>query len=125
MDLFKIFRHKCFHCRETENLLKVAHPGYHTTYTYYHQNCLDKVLKDPEGNQFYLDSAIQIMDQIRKDNEARQSKLRANLQKIQVVRNLSNTMVKTVEKVVEQKIEKAVENIKKHKTKIEFINKKE
>jgi hypothetical protein len=118
MDIFKIFKHKCFSCNGTEYLSRVVHPGYHTTYTYYHQNCLDEILRNPEANQHCLDSAIQIMDQIKKDEDAKESKLRENFEKIQKVKKLSNVIPNDVieEKIVDIKVKKT--------TKTDFINSK-
>lgn len=64
MDIFKIFR-SCFYCkhRQNEPLLFVVHPGYYTTYHYFHRSCLQKVLNEPENNVEFLDTAVQISDQ--------------------------------------------------------------
>lgn len=79
MDIFKIFR-SCFYCKRrlgkvsanilpSEPLLCVEHPGYNTTYHYFHRSCLQRVLSEPENNVEFLDTAIQISDQEERDKQ--------------------------------------------------------
>jgi hypothetical protein len=72
-DYFRPFR-RCFYCKGRRKLLRVVHPAYHTTYDYYHQECLDVVMQNPLSNFKFIDSAIQIMDQINKDRQDERSK---------------------------------------------------
>ena len=52
------------------------HPGYNTTYHYYHNTCLQQVLDFPEQHVKYVDTAIQIQDQINRDTLEAQEKIR-------------------------------------------------
>jgi len=74
VDVFRLFR-KCFLCKGTKNLCRVVPPGYHTTFDYYHQECLEKVIASPELFEKYIDSAIQITDQLREDKRREDSEL--------------------------------------------------
>lgn len=68
MDIFNFFR-TCFLCKCKHNkqvdepLLCVEHPGYASTYHYFHRTCLQTVLQNPEEHIKFLDEAIQISDQ--------------------------------------------------------------
>lgn len=66
VDFLRLFR-KCFLCSCSKNLCRVVHPGYHTTFHYYHKECLEKVIASPECFPKHIDSAIQITDQLRDD----------------------------------------------------------
>jgi len=118
MDIFKIFR-SCFCCKEKKELLVVAQPGYEGThYCYYHEECLQKVLKDPEKYVYCLDSAIQITDQIQKEENDRQDKLRTQLIKMN---RLKNVQTKEKENAMEDIPEKVPEK-QKLISKFEFIS---
>jgi hypothetical protein len=82
-DGWKLFR-RCFLCKGRKNLLRVAHPAYDTTFSYYHEDCLVKVMASPEESPHAIDSAIQIMDQLH-SNELKQQEARRRLQ-VQVQR---------------------------------------
>lgn len=93
MDIFRLVR-TCFLCNGRKNLLRVAHPGYsYTTYCYYHEECLQKVINNPEKYVKNLDSAIQIIDQIRKDEQEQLEHEHSQQLKIQIFRenNFSRT----------------------------------
>jgi hypothetical protein len=89
---FKFFN-RCFLCHhkhyygsyyENWSLKQVKHPGYYTTYHYYHNICLQKVLDSPEQYIKYVDTAIQIQDQIYRDTLEAQQKVR--IAKLQIER---------------------------------------
>jgi hypothetical protein len=66
-----------FFCKKRDRLLRVVHPGYHTSFDYYHEDCLKKVLDSPESYPKFVDSAIQITDQLRKDEENQKERERS------------------------------------------------
>lgn len=80
---FKFFN-RCFLCHkqnyggryQIEDLKQIEHPGYNTTYHYYHNTCLQQVLDFPEQHVKYVDTAIQIQDQINRDTLEAQEKIR-------------------------------------------------
>jgi hypothetical protein len=81
MDALRVFR-KCFYCKGRSHLLQTVHPGYNTTYDYYHKDCLEHVLENPEVLVKYLDTAIQISDQIESDRQKEQTKRNIEAQNI-------------------------------------------
>jgi hypothetical protein len=53
-DILRLFR-KCFLCSGKQNLLRVEyrkHPAYGKTFSYYHQDCLDLVMRTLKGTPF-------------------------------------------------------------------------
>lgn len=87
-DVGKLFR-RCFLCRGRKHLSRVVHPGYSTTFDYYHGICLEKVMASPEEYPQNIDSAIQIMDQLHSD-ELKKQEARRNLQvQVQRLKNIT------------------------------------
>ncbi len=99
MDIFKIFR-SCFYCkhRQNEPLLFVVHPGYYTTYHYFHRSCLQKVLNEPENNVEFLDTAIQISEIVQRQrtsaNEERQRQRVEIKNQIESIQEVKKTLAK-------------------------------
>jgi hypothetical protein len=87
-DIFKIFK-SCFYCHSKKDLLRVEHPGYDTTFNYYHKECLKEVLLDPEKHVGCLDTAISIQDQIIKDDEQLKKQQRYRQELINRAKELS------------------------------------
>ena len=104
-----------------KDLLQVVHPGYNTTYHYYHENCLKEVLRDPEKYEKYLDTAIQIQDQINDD----QQKLETKRRHLEHVKARATEIFKSTyaeSKIIEPKAETIVLPIKDFK--MNFIRNK-
>ena len=72
--IFDFLKHKCCFCKKREDLTKVEHPAYHITYSYFHESCLQRVLSNPEKNQNYVDTAIQIADRLKELSDENQEK---------------------------------------------------
>lgn len=85
MDIFKVFK-GCFFCHKKKNLITHSKTGriYEGfEYHYYHKDCLNSILKNPE--QFtsrQVDMAIEIVDQIKIDIEKDNSRKDRRSQKI-------------------------------------------
>jgi hypothetical protein len=83
-----------------EDLKQIEHPGYNTTYHYYHNECLQKVLDYPENYVKYVDTAIQIQDQINRNTLEAQEKIRRarlQIERLQIER--ARTMGSTPEEI--------------------------
>lgn len=107
---FKIF-HRCFLCHHKdyqgsafEKLKQIEHPGYDTTYHYYHNNCVQKVLNSPEDFIKYVDTAIQIQDQINRNTMEAQNKVRAQIERAKAMRAPKDETIKEPQKQIEPKL---------------------
>jgi len=88
-DVFRVFK-KCFFCKGRKNLKRVVHPGYEVTFTYYHQDCLEKVVANASSYPGFVDSAIQITDRIREDNELKSQNRQRLQQSIETLNSITN-----------------------------------
>jgi hypothetical protein len=83
---------KCFFCHSKQNLICIKHPGYDTTYHYYHNECLKKVLNEPENYPEYVDTAIQIQDQINQDILVIQAKAHRAREQIRIAKTMATPL---------------------------------
>lgn len=74
MDILRPFR-SCFYCHKKDNLVQaVRHTAYEGTLRYYyHEECLKRVLCNPEDHAQYLDLALDIANCIEM-KEAREER---------------------------------------------------
>jgi hypothetical protein len=108
VDAFRIFR-SCFYCKGRFSLLQVVNPGYNTTYDYYHQECLDHVLKNPEKEVKFLDMAIQITDQLVKDREHEETKRETERRQIQRATELAEQRATEIQQLQRAAVQRASE----------------
>jgi len=87
MDIFRIFR-TCFFCKGRIKLSQVVSPGYYEEFHYYHPQCLQEVMQSPEKYPEFVDTAIQIIDQISREKIREEEKQREINFKIARLREL-------------------------------------
>lgn len=102
IDSLRLFRH-CFFCKGRKELHRVEHPGYSTTFQYFHPECLEKVLKDPEIHVGYVDSAIQIHDQLVSDRQHEDELRQAQIRSINRAKQITG-VIPVIEQVQETKL---------------------
>jgi len=83
-DFWKPLR-RCFLCKGRKHLSRVVNGGYNTEFHYYHEECYQKVVRNPEQYQHAVDVAIHITDELektRRDELASQQQLTERIERL-------------------------------------------
>jgi hypothetical protein len=80
-DIFRIFK-SCFVCDSQDNLSRINFAG---KYIYYHKDCLQRVLDDPQNNLKKIKKALMVYDQLISDAHQLQCEQFVSLQGIKDV----------------------------------------
>ena len=87
-DFLKPLR-RCFLCKGKKQLLRVEEVGYNTRFWYYHEDCYQTVLRNPEQFSKVLDIAIEITDQLSKISQNEIHNQHVLEERIQKLRNVT------------------------------------
>lgn len=83
-DLFKKFR-KCYFCKENKNLNRVEVFHYDSVeYYYYHEECYQRIIRNPEQHRQFINVAIIITDCLEK----------ARLRELELAQDLKNKVLR-------------------------------
>lgn len=95
----------CVFCNKKKNLIKII-PQFYSTYIYYHQNCLDKIINNPEEFE-KIDKdrqmhAINTIREINVEKQKEQERIKTIQEQAKIYKELTKQLEETPEEAVEE-----------------------